>query len=301
MIKALLVRDSDLGIKSSVEEIVASDLPQDGELLVKVHHSSINYKDALAITNNGKIIRGPLPFVPGIDLVGTVVQSTDDRFPVGIKVIGTGGGLGETTWGGLSTLQRVPSKWFVRLPPELSPHDSMVIGTAGVTAMLSVMALERAGVRPDAGDILVTGATGGVGSFAVKLLSIAGYNAIACTGKKDAAPYLSSLGATRIVDRHQFNSGPQRPLDKATWAGAIDTLGTSTLARIISQTEVIFLRPYFPSYYAASVYWVSIPIPVRSRFARPYGPVSQSPSPLNFSVAFRLKSICHKQSVSLMS
>lgn len=235
-ISALLLRVEGKSFRAAVEQLELVDLPDEGELLVRVQYSSINYKDALAITNQGKIIRGEFPFVPGIDLAAVILESSDNRFKEGDLVIGTGGGLGETSWGGLSSVQRISSRWVVHLPGPLSSFDAMAIGTAGVTGMLSVMALENAGVRPEHGEILITGATGGVGSFAINILSRAGYDTVACTGKKDAVEYLKMLGANRIIDREEFGKSPMRALDSISWAGAVDTVGSVVLAKIISQT-----------------------------------------------------------------
>jgi acrylyl-CoA reductase (NADPH) len=211
-------------------------LPE-GDTLVAISHSGLNYKDALAITGRGKIIRGDYPFIPGIDFVGEVVDSKSRSFVPGDTVIGTGWGLGETHWGGYSQLQTVQGEWLVRLPETLNRENAMVVGTAGLTAMLSVMALEDAGLNPSRGEIIVTGASGGVGSLAVALLSASGYSVVASTGSTSAHEYLHDLGAARIIDRGELAAGPGRPLDSARWAGSIDVVGGSTLAAIISQLD----------------------------------------------------------------
>lgn len=234
-IKSLLIRKTESTFGVAVEKVDMGDLPTDGELLVRIQYSCINYKDALAITNQGNIIRGEYPFVPGIDLAGIVMESSDMRYQAGDSVVGTGGGLGEIHWGGLSSIQRISSEWIVTVPERLSAFDAMVIGTAGVTAMLSVVALEEAGIRPENGEILVTGATGGVGSLSIRLLANAGYTVVACTGKTDVHDYLTGLGAARVLDRSEFSGTRLRPMDKVKWAGAVDTVGSQTLARIISQ------------------------------------------------------------------
>jgi acrylyl-CoA reductase (NADPH) len=211
-------------------------LPE-GDTLVAISHSGLNYKDALAITGRGKIIRGDYPFIPGIDFVGEVVDSKSRSFVPGDTVIGTGWGLGETHWGGYSQLQTVQGEWLVRLPETLNRENAMVVGTAGLTAMLSVMALEDAGLNPSRGEVIVTGASGGVGSLAVALLSASGYSVVASTGSTSAHEYLRDLGAPRIIDRGELAAGPGRPLDSARWAGSIDVVGGSTLAAIISQLD----------------------------------------------------------------
>ncbi len=211
------------------------DLPVQGDVLVRVLYSSLNYKDALAVTDRGKIIRGAFPFVPGIDLVGRVVESTHADHAPGDLVVATGWGLGENHWGGYCGLQWLQSDWLVALPERITPHTSMVIGTAGLTAMLAVMALEDAGLDPTSGEVVVTGATGGVGTFAVYLLSRHGFRVVASTGKSDAKDYLEALGAARTIDRDILGSGARRPLDSGAWAGAIDTVGGATLEAILSQ------------------------------------------------------------------
>lgn len=215
-----------------------AQLPGGGGVTVRVAYSSLNYKDGLALSGNAPIIRGEFPFVPGIDLSGTVEQSDDERFSPGDRVIGTGWGLGETQWGGYAERAKVDSAGLVHLPDGLSLRDAMVVGTAGFTAMLSVLAIEDGGVLPG-GElaIAVSGATGGVGSMAVALLAGRGYRVTAATGKADAHDYLRGLGATEIVDRHAWSDGAKRPLDSAAFAGAVDAVGSTTLAHLLSRVD----------------------------------------------------------------
>lgn len=229
--KALLLQKT-AGIQASITDLSIADLPE-GDLLIQTQFSSLNYKDALAITGKGKIIRS-YPFVPGIDVVGKVVESKDTRYQPGEEVIITGWGMGETHWGGLAEFVRVPSGWVVPLPNNLTSHESMIVGTAGLTAMLCVMALEDQGITPDQGEIVVTGASGGVGSFAVYLLSRLGYEVCASTGKEHEYSYLQMLGASRILDRSYLSSSA-RPLERQEFAGAIDTVGGSTLGNLFSR------------------------------------------------------------------
>ncbi len=206
----------------------------DAAVTVRVRYSSINYKDALAVTGRGKIIRGELPFVPGIDLAGEVVTSSDPRFAPGDRVVGTGGGLGETISGGYSEIARPSPDHLVHIPDAFSFEEAMAIGTAGFTAMLSLMALDE-GQVDKAMPVLVTGATGGVGSVAVALLARNGYDVVASTGKESAHDYLRALGAGKVIHRDELSDGPRRPMDSATWGGAVDTVGGKTLATVISR------------------------------------------------------------------
>lgn len=233
---ALIVDETDGTRTASVQECATDDLPE-GDVEVKVLYSSLNYKDGLAVTGEGQIIRGALPFVPGIDLVGEVTASEAEAYAPGDLVIQTGYGLGENYWGGYAQRQRLQAKHLVPLPSALTPQEAMVIGTAGFTAMLSVMALEHAGVTPDQGEVVVTGASGGVGSTAISLLASLGYTTVASTGSDEAQPYLTALGAHRLIPRDDLGSGPNRPLDSARWAGAVDSVGAETLAAILSQTD----------------------------------------------------------------
>ncbi|MEX0747366.1 MAG: MDR family oxidoreductase, partial [Rhodothermales bacterium] len=208
-----------------------------GDTLVAVLYSSLNYKDGLAVTGRGKIIRGDYPFVPGIDLVGRIEETESARFNPGDLVIGTGWGLGEAHWGGYAQVQRVESSWLVPLPADLSPQDAMTMGTAGLTAMLAVMALKDHGVTPGSGEVVVSGASGGVGSISVALLAHEGFNVVASTGSAEAGEYLLRLGAHRVIDRGLLGEGPKRPLDSAQWAGAVDSVGGATLAAILSRLQ----------------------------------------------------------------
>lgn len=232
--KALVVQDGP--DRASVQDLDLSDLPAKGNVLVEVDWSSINYKDALAVTGKGKIIRGDLPFVPGIDLAGTVVESDDPAFPEGSSFLSTGWGVGEVTWGGYSRFQRMSSDWLVPLPDGLTTREAMIVGTAGFTAMLSLQAIQEHGLPADAGPILVTGATGGVGSFSVMLLAAAGYEVAAVTGKDEATDYLKELGASEVLPRSSFEEGARRPLDSGKWAGCVDSVGSSVLEAVLSQT-----------------------------------------------------------------
>ncbi len=208
-----------------------SDLP-DGDLLVKVHYSSLNYKDALSATGNPGVTRN-FPHTPGIDAAGEVISSRDERFAMGDRVIVTSYDLGMGTDGGFGQLIRVPADWAVKLPAGLSLRESMMLGTAGLTAGLSVLALVEAGLVPAAGPVLVTGATGGVGSLAVAMLAAAGYQVTAVTGKLAETDYLKRLGATAVIGRDEFLAGHERPLLKPTWAGVVDCVGGDMLAAAI--------------------------------------------------------------------
>jgi acrylyl-CoA reductase (NADPH) len=207
----------------------------EGDVTIEIDYSTINYKDGLALTGTAPIIK-TFPLVPGIDLAGRVSRSTRSDIAVGEPVVVNGWGLGESHHGGLAQRARLNGEWIVKLPPPLTTRQAMAIGTAGFTAMLSVMALERGGVTPDAGEILVTGAAGGVGSIAIALLSDLGYRAVASTGRIAEAGYLTALGAASILERSTLSS-PGRPLGRERWAGAIDSVGSHTLANVLSQTR----------------------------------------------------------------
>ncbi|EON3766064.1 oxidoreductase [Escherichia coli] len=229
--QALLLEQQDGKTLASVQTLDESRLPK-GDVTVDVHWSSLNYKDALAITGKGKIIRN-FPMIPGIDFAGTVRTSEDPRFHAGQEVLLTGWGVGENHWGGLAEQARVKGDWLVAMPQGLDARKAMIIGTAGFTAMLCVMALEDAGVRPQDGEIVVTGASGGVGSTAVALLHKLGYQVVAVSGRESTHEYLKSLGASRILSRDEF--AESRPLEKQLWAGAIDTVGDKVLAKVLAQ------------------------------------------------------------------
>jgi acrylyl-CoA reductase (NADPH) len=233
--KALVVEQTAEDVQVHIRTMQLEDLPK-GELHIKVAYSSMNYKDALACTANGNIVKS-YPFIPGIDLAGTVVTSGNERFKTGDEVLVTGYGLGVTHFGGFSGNARVPAEWAVALPDGLSLKEAMIIGTAGFTAALSVMELQENEVSPDKGPILVTGATGGVGSMAVAILAKLGYEVIASTGKEELNEYLLELGASRVVMRNEVLKDPIRTLDKQLWAGAIDCVGGKTLASILPSVQ----------------------------------------------------------------
>ncbi|HPQ25825.1 MAG: oxidoreductase [Chromatiaceae bacterium] len=232
--KALVLTQEDGKTVSTVKQLGNDDLP-DGDVLLAVEYSSLNYKDGLAITGKGKIVR-QWPLVPGIDLAGSVLESTSPDYAVGDKVVLTGWSVGEKYWGGYSQRQRVQSQWLVPLPAGMDTRQAMAIGTAGFTAMLCVMTLEEAGVTPDKGPVVVTGATGGVGSIAVAILHKLGYRVTAVSGKPDAEGFLRDLGASEILTRDEM-SKPPRPLEGQRWAGAVDTVGSTMLARVIAETH----------------------------------------------------------------
>ncbi len=235
MFKALVLKKQDDADASvSVDDLNISDLPE-GDVLVKVSFSTINYKDALAITSSSPIIKN-YPMVPGIDFAGVVEESNNDSFKTGDKVILNGFGVGEKYWGGLAQKARVKGEWLVKLPEKLTEKQAMAIGTAGYTAMLCVLALEKQGVTPDKGEILVTGASGGVGSVAISLLSKLGYEVCASSGREEFKDYINSLGAKKIINRSEL-SEKSRPLGKEIWAGAIDSVGSHTLANICASTK----------------------------------------------------------------
>ena len=234
MFKAIVIRKEDDNQQVAIESIHEQDLPE-GDVTVAVDYSTLNYKDGLAITGKGPVVRS-FPMVPGIDLAGTVTSSSHGEFAVGSQVVLNGWGVGETHWGGLAEKARLNGDWLIPLPTAFSTKSAMAIGTAGYTAMLSVMALERHGVTPDQGEVLVTGASGGVGSFAVSLLAKLGYQVTAATGKVNEAEYLKSLGARTIIDRQELVQ-PGKPLQKERWAGAIDSVGSHTLSNVVASTR----------------------------------------------------------------
>ena len=217
-----------------VADIAESDLPE-GDVTIRVDYSTVNYKDALALTNASPVVR-KWPMVAGIDGAGLVESSTHPMWKPGDPVILNGWGVGETHWGCLAQKARLKGDWLVRLPSKLTPKQSMAIGTAGYTAALCVMALEQQGLKPNRGEILVTGATGGVGSYAVVLLARRGFRVVASTGKTSEEAYLKSLGAAEIVDRTSL-SQPGKPLQKERWAGVVDSVGSHTLANACAQTQ----------------------------------------------------------------
>ena len=232
--KAILIRKD--GDKQTVEdvELAPSDL-MEGDVTVAVSHSTVNYKDGLAISGRAPVVRR-FPMIPGVDLAGSVEESSHPDFKPGDKVVLNGYGLSESHFGGYSELARVKGAWLVPLPKRFTSAQAMAIGTAGYTAMLCVLALEDAGVKPEKGPIVVTGAAGGVGSVAVSLLAKLGYRVIASTGRPQEEAYLKSLGASEIIARSELASDP-RPLGKERWAGAVDTVGSKTLANVIACTS----------------------------------------------------------------
>ena len=234
MFKALLLEKNDAGFRAGVQSVDESLLP-DGDVLIAVRHSTLNYKDGLAITNKGPVVRS-WPMVAGIDGAGEVLQSSHPDWKAGDLVVHNGWGVGETRWGCLAEKARLKSEWLVRLPQAFTTRQAMAIGTAGYTAMLCVLALERHGLQPGDGDVLVTGATGGVGSVATALLAKLGHRVTAATGKAQEADYLHQLGASAIIDRNEL-SAPGKPLQKERWSAVIDAVGSLTLANALAQTR----------------------------------------------------------------
>lgn len=234
MFRAILIDKDDTGYRASLQTLDEAQLPA-GDVRVRVSHSTLNYKDALAITGQGPVVR-QFPMVPGIDLAGVVEESRHPDFKAGDAVLLNGWGVGEGHWGGLAEQARLNGDWLIPLPAGFSAAEAMALGTAGYTAMLAVLALERHGVTPERGEVLVTGANGGVGSVAIALLAKLGYRVAASTGRPEEAEYLKSLGAAEIVERASL-SAPGRPLGRERWAGAIDSLGSHTLANVCASTR----------------------------------------------------------------
>ncbi|MGO2181343.1 MAG: acrylyl-CoA reductase (NADPH) [Pseudoalteromonas nigrifaciens] len=233
-IKAIVINKDDNNYSASLSSIKNSDLPNEN-VTIDVLYSTLNYKDGLAITGKGPVVRS-FPMVPGIDLVGTVSHTTSDEFKSGDKVILNGFGVGEKHWGGLAQKAALNSDWLIPLPAGISPKQAMQVGTAGYTAMLSVIALEKQGITPDSGEVLVTGANGGVGSFAIYLLNQLGYNVTAATGRMEQSDYLKELGAANVINRDEL-SNPGKPLQKERFAAAIDSVGSHTLANICASLK----------------------------------------------------------------
>ncbi|HEX6094208.1 MAG TPA: MDR family oxidoreductase, partial [Dongiaceae bacterium] len=232
--KAIVIDKSESGQIVALKDFDEKDL-MDGDVTVRVEYSTINYKDGLAITGKAPVVRR-FPMIAGVDLAGTVEQSTHPDWKAGDKVICNGWGMGETHLGAYAQKARVKGSWLVRLPASISAREAMAIGTAGYTAMLSVMALEKGGVTPDKGPVIVTGAAGGVGSVAIALLSKLGYQVMASTGRPQEADYLKGLGASEIIDRKELSGAP-KPLAKERWAGGVDSVGSTTLANVLSMTR----------------------------------------------------------------
>lgn len=236
MFKALVVEKDDEGKTSASVQEVSDDRLPEGEVTVAVEHSTVNYKDGLCIGPGGGLVRN-YPHVPGIDFAGTVEASEDARYKPGDKVVLTGWRVGEAHWGGYAEKARVKADWLVPLPAGLTTRQAMAVGTAGFTAMLAVMALEDHGLEPSKGEVLVTGAAGGVGSVATAILANLGYEVAAVTGRPETAEYLTGLGASRIVAREELAETVKRPLESETWAGCVDAVGGAMLARVLGQMK----------------------------------------------------------------
>jgi acrylyl-CoA reductase (NADPH) len=235
MFRALMVDRPDDGFTCGIVELSDDDLPE-GDVVVDVEYSTVNFKDGLAVTDSSPIVRN-FPMVPGIDLAGTVAASDSPEVAVGDRVVVNGWGLGEEAWGGFSQRARVKAGWTVPIPAGITSLEAMAIGTAGYTAMLCVLALEDHDVTPGSGPVLVTGAAGGVGSVAVALLAARGYEVHASTGRPAEADYLKSLGASVILERGELSEGGGRALARARWAGAVDAVGSHTLANVLAQIQ----------------------------------------------------------------
>ena len=232
--KAILVsRDADKKQSVAVTDLTEADL-MEGDVTVAVEATTVNYKDGLAITGKAPVVRH-WPLVPGIDFAGTVLSSNHPDWRKGDKVVLNGWGVGETHYGAFAGRARINGNWLVPLPEGMSTHDAMAVGTAGYTAMLCVMALERHGIVPDRGPVVVTGAAGGVGSVAISVLSSLGYHVVASTGRSSESRYLTDLGASEVISRDEL-AGPGKPLAKERWAGGVDTVGSTTLANVLSMT-----------------------------------------------------------------
>jgi acrylyl-CoA reductase (NADPH) len=234
MFNAILIERDPPPYRASLRSLDEAQLPA-AEVLVRVDYSTLNYKDALALTGKGPVVRN-FPMVPGIDFAGVVESSSHAAYQKGDKVVLNGWGVGESHWGGLAQLARLKGDWLISLPSAFTTRQAMSIGTAGYTAMLCVLALERHGVGPNSGEILVTGAAGGVGSVAIALLAKLGYRVVAMTGRPGESEFLSRLGAAEVLDRAQF-AGPGKPLQKERWSGAIDVAGGHTLANVCASTR----------------------------------------------------------------
>jgi acrylyl-CoA reductase (NADPH) len=233
--KSLQLSKSDAGFSAAILDTDEAQLPA-GDVLVQVEYSTLNYKDGLAITNKGPVVRS-WPMVAGIDGAGTVLESTHAGWKAGDRFVHNGWGLGETRWGLMAERARLQGDWLVKLPAAFTTRQAMAIGTAGYTAMLCVLALEHGGVKPEHGDILVTGANGGVGSIAVAILSKLGYRVVASTGRPEHAQYLKDLGAAELIDRTTLAAPRTRGLDAERWAGVVDVAGSHTLANALAQTK----------------------------------------------------------------
>jgi len=235
MFKALVLDNSDGTFKAAVREVDDASLPP-GDVTVAVEYSTLNYKDGLVVTGAGGLVKR-YPHVPGIDFAGTVEDSRHSAYRPGDRVVLTGWRVGELQWGGYAQKASVHGDWLVPLPAELDTRQAMAVGTAGFTAMLAVIALEAQGLAPGAGEVLVTGAAGGVGSVATAILAKRGYQVIASTGRADAGEYLQRLGASLVIGRSPFAEASKRPLESERWAACIDSVGGNTLARVLAQTK----------------------------------------------------------------
>jgi acrylyl-CoA reductase (NADPH) len=235
MFKALLLEKDDAGFRAGLVTLDEARLPAAGDVLVAPEYSTLNYKDGLALTNRSPVVR-TWPMVPGIDGAGTVLESSHPGWQPGDRFVHNGFGVGETHWGCLAEKARLKGDWLVKLPPAFSPRQAMAIGTAGYTAMLCVLALEQHGVQPGSGDVLVTGATGGVGSVAIALLARLGHRVVAASGKAQQADYLHKLGAASVIDRAEL-AAPGKPLQKERWAAVVDAVGSHTLVNALAQTR----------------------------------------------------------------
>ena len=234
--RALVTQKSEDGtVTNTVETLEDTSLPQ-GNVTVDIDWAGLNYKDGLCLTGQGGLVR-TFPHVAGIDFAGTVRESSDNRYAIGDAVVLTGWRVGETHWGGFATRARVNGDWLVPLPKGLTTRDAMVVGTAGLTAMLAINRLEAEGLTPSSGDLLVTGASGGVGSIAIALLARLGYAAVALSGRPENTPELTALGATRILDRAAFLADPDKPLEPALWAGVVDCVGGNVLGKVLKQVK----------------------------------------------------------------
>ncbi len=233
MFRALVLQENQNRVTASIEELSETQLP-DGDVDIAVEYSSLNYKDGMILKGLGRLVH-QYPHVPGVDLAGTVMESRSHLFHSGDRVVLTGWHVGERHWGGYAQKARVKGDWLLPMPESLTTKQAMAIGTAGVAATLAVMALEDHGLAPDKGEVLVTGATGGVGSLALLLLAARGYNTAAVTGRAELHGYLKSLGATTIVDRHALSQSSPRPLESERWVGCVDAVGGTVLARALAQ------------------------------------------------------------------
>jgi acrylyl-CoA reductase (NADPH) len=234
MFKAIVIHKDDKGYRAELEQLEESALPA-GDVRVRVHYSTLNYKDGLAITGKGPVVRS-FPMIPGIDFAGEVLESASPEFKVGDLVLLNGWGVGEGHWGGLAQQARVKADWLIPLPKGFTAKQALAIGTAGYTAMLCVMALQKHGLKPADGEVLVTGAAGGVGSFAIALLSKLGFSVVASSGRPQEAEYLRSLGAAEVIDRSSL-SEPGKPLARERWAGVVDSVGSHTLVNACAATK----------------------------------------------------------------